>query len=148
LDSSSSYSEENNKLYSQIKNLKNIYIVANKNDLETKLEIPRDISLKSISISAKNGNGISDLKKILYDDFCSTDQNIDLDLICNIRQIDALKEVRGHLQHMKTNLNDGFEDDVLTIDLKNAILKLGELTGDEVSEEVIDGIFSRFCVGK
>ncbi len=150
IDQSRSFSDTYLPLMAKIKK-KPLYLILNKSDLKKRTFIDQIDDMARwpvIHTSAKKNSGLDQLKERLYTDFVSKFQHIDLDLICNVRQVHCLKEVQLHLNHLKEALDLGFEDDIMAIDLKSAILKLGEITGEEITEEVLDGIFSRFCVGK
>lgn len=69
-------------------------------------------------------------------------------LVANMRQIEALTRARVALAQASATLEQGRPIDLVTSDLREAIAAFGEVTGDTVTEEVLDGIFSRFCVGK
>lgn len=124
-------------------------LVVNKIDSATLPEVPPHLSeLPLISISAKNSTGLDALKAHLYSEFVSGLDRLDLDLLCNTRQLSCLRRISNSLTTLQQNISLGVEDDLLSIELKSIIQDLGEITGDEVTEEVLDGIFSRFCVGK
>ena len=102
-----------------------------------------------MSVSVKESRGINELKTKLLDLVSEHLQELDLDLLCNARQIDCIQKAHQALRDFLDGLHQGsLEDDIIALDLKTCLLKLGEITGDEVSEEVLDGVFSRFCVGK
>ena len=63
-------------------------------------------------------------------------------------QIHCIAAIKDELDELSVATQKGFEDDILALHLKSAISKLDELSGDEINEAVLDGIFSRFCVGK
>lgn len=69
-------------------------------------------------------------------------------LVAHARQIEALTRAKEALDHAQSTLDAGLPVDLLTVDLRSAAAAYGEVTGDTVTEEVLDGIFSRFCVGK
>jgi tRNA modification GTPase len=69
-------------------------------------------------------------------------------LVANARQIEALTRARESLAHALRTIEDGYPTDLASSDLRSAIAAYGEVTGDAVTEEVLRGIFSRFCVGK
>ena len=69
-------------------------------------------------------------------------------LVANTRQIEALTRAREALGHAQKTLDDGAPFDLAAVDMRTAIAAYGEVTGETVTEEVLDGIFSRFCVGK
>jgi tRNA modification GTPase len=148
LDSSESFSEEDFLVYKKINRNKNIYILLNKEDKKIKLRLPEFIKKwPHFFISVKNKTGLDNFKQALASYFRSNFDQIDLALICNIRQINCIKQTLKSLKNILNSVDNLF-DDLLAIDLKQSILKLGELSGEDVNEEVLDGIFSRFCVGK
>lgn len=155
VDGSQPFSEDPTKdsaILAKIKHKDHGIILKNKSDLGPLVwTLPDALYPKewpSLALSTTTQAGLSDLKAYLIQSFSSKVHDVDKDLICNIRQLNCLKSALTHLTALNTTLIDGFEDDMLTHDLKQGILKLGELTGEEVTEEVLDGVFSRFCVGK
>jgi tRNA modification GTPase len=69
-------------------------------------------------------------------------------LVANARQIEALTRARESLAHALGTVEQALPIDLISTDLRDAVAAYGEVTGDTVTEEVLDGIFSRFCVGK
>jgi tRNA modification GTPase len=69
-------------------------------------------------------------------------------LVANARQLEAIVRARDALEHAAATIEAGHPIDLLSGDLRSAIAAYGEVTGETVTEEVLDGIFSRFCVGK
>jgi tRNA modification GTPase len=151
MDISQKIAKEDDYIYHKIKRKKNIYLIPNKIDKKHRLNIQEHPFLQKyplFKISAKTGQGISLLKQKIHDDCINKYKDFNLDLICNLRQIHCIKDVNNHLITLKQVLKKEAEDDLLAIDLKAAIQGLGELSGEEISEKVLDGIFSRFCIGK
>lgn len=66
----------------------------------------------------------------------------------NVRQAEALLSAREALERAAQSMADGLPIDFWTIDVKDALLALGEVTGAEAGEEVLDRVFSTFCIGK
>ncbi|MGC1395964.1 MAG: tRNA uridine-5-carboxymethylaminomethyl(34) synthesis GTPase MnmE, partial [Coleofasciculaceae cyanobacterium] len=75
-------------------------------------------------------------------------QAADLDIAINQRQAAALTSAKTSLQQVQETITQNLPLDFWTIDLRGAIQALGEITGEEVTESVLDRIFSRFCIGK
>jgi len=69
-------------------------------------------------------------------------------LVANARQLEALTRARESLAHAQTTIDSHAPVDLLAGDLRSAIAAYGEVTGETVTEDVLDGIFARFCVGK
>ena len=69
-------------------------------------------------------------------------------LLTNIRHIEKLEKTRESLLRVLSGLEDGIFYDILSIDLADALTQLGEISGIEVNEEIVDRIFDEFCLGK
>lgn len=101
-----------------------------------------------LAVSSQTQHGLSDLKQQLHFMYQSLTEGVDTQWICNIRQVDCLQRLASDIQDSLDAIRDHVDDAVLAISLKRAVMVCGELTGDHVTEEMLDGIFSRFCVGK
>ena len=66
----------------------------------------------------------------------------------NSRQAEALIRAQAALADVSLSINDNLPIDFWTIDLRAAVAALGEVSGDDVTEEVLDSVFSQFCIGK
>jgi tRNA modification GTPase len=69
-------------------------------------------------------------------------------IINNVRQANQLNKAKKGLEYILEGLKKKIPYDLLTVDLKDVLDSLGEITGYSVSNEIIDHIFSRFCIGK
>ena len=69
-------------------------------------------------------------------------------VVTNIRHKDLITKARLQIEHIKEALKSGIPIDMISIELQNAVQFLGEITGETVSEDVVNGIFKKFCVGK
>ena len=128
---------------------KNIIPVANKIDDadEAILRIHKE-EIKSIFISAKNKTGIDELQDRLFliaSGNTSLTENI---IITNARHYSALKEVMVSLVEIKTGLENKISGDLLAPDIRRCLHYLGEITGEITNEDMLDYIFSKFCIGK
>lgn len=125
-------------------------ILINKSDVpghDFSCELP--IGEPVIKISAKTGMGTDELASFIKKKYKLGEigQN-DACVITNLRHVAALTKARDALVGMENTLLAGEPTDLATIDLNMAISSLGEITGETVSEAVVDSIFHDFCVGK
>lgn len=143
IDSNSNYSAEDEEIFNQVKDKKYI-VIKTKTDLESKNTKHFD---NEIEISSLTGNGIDKLKnKILELTKISNKSNSTV-IITNERHKDALCRANESLKRAISNIdNDSL--DLVSIDIKQAYLDIGEITGNTTSEDIIDSIFSKFCLGK
>jgi tRNA modification GTPase len=138
------------EIYAQIAPIPTI-VVVNKIDLATtssSLDLPAGISA-IVETAAAIDLGIDRLETAIIDIVARgklTAANIDIAI--NQRQAAALIRAQTALKQVLITIEDRFPLDFWTIDLREAIRALGEVTGEEVTESVLDRIFSRFCIGK
>jgi tRNA modification GTPase len=151
VDASMPLTEEDRLIFSKLKSKKNVVVVLNKSDKRRRVVFSESMKAKKWpvveTVSRKLG-GIDSLKEWLVTHFSTVITDVSTDVMCNARQLSCLKSTHESMAHMIESAKSGFEDAMLVIDLKAAVLKMGELTGDEVTESVLDGVFARFCVGK
>jgi tRNA modification GTPase len=152
LDNSKELNEEDLKILDLIKN-KNSIILLNKIDIqENNLENNKEIintNKKIIKISTKNREGIDKLYNEIEKMFNLKEIDIDNgNLITNIRhknQITAsIKNLNDAIEAIKLNL----PTDIISISIKQCLDDLGKITGENVTEDIINEIFSKFCLGK
>ncbi|MCC5934315.1 MAG: tRNA uridine-5-carboxymethylaminomethyl(34) synthesis GTPase MnmE, partial [Balneolales bacterium] len=95
------------------------------------------------------GTGIDELKRMMKD---AVLENRDIDtsglLVTSSRHRDALEKTRRHVHTALKGLDTGLTGDLLSIDLRTALHELGTITGEITTEDLLDSIFSRFCIGK
>ena len=102
-----------------------------------------------INLSAKNKNGLNLLFEKINNMFNLNEINFDNDVvITNERHKNLISTAIKNLNEAEKSLNMGMPVDIIAISLKNVLQNLGEITGEEASEEIINEIFSRFCLGK
>ncbi|QWB99945.1 tRNA uridine-5-carboxymethylaminomethyl(34) synthesis GTPase MnmE [Mycoplasmatota bacterium] len=142
-------SEKLNDLDMELLNLtknKQRIIIANKMDLGNKLDL-KDESV--INISAKNNQGIDQLSKAVKKLFIDEKiLNSDKTLLSNVRHIGKFKEVKRALEDAKKAAIDQIPIDFVEIDLRKAWANLGEITGQSSGDDLLDNLFSKFCLGK
>ncbi|BDR68505.1 tRNA modification GTPase MnmE [Clostridium tetani] len=150
LDSSNKLNDEDYEIIEYIKDKKYITLL-NKSDLESKINKSdlEDLKLYNIiEISAKMGFGLEDLKEYIKDLFFKGDIQTDSIIITNTRHKEALIRAKESCNTALKALENTLAIDLASIDIKNAWLSLGEITGDTLEEDIIDKIFSEFCLGK
>lgn len=152
LDNSKPLSDEDIVILKLLKNKKYIVII-NKIDLPNKLEynkINNYVDKKNIiELSVKNNKGIDILEDKLKNMFFSGQINTHDDIfITNIRHKDSLMRAKESLLEVINTINLGMPEDCISIDLQKSYQVLGEITGETVDEDIVDKIFSEFCLGK
>ena len=130
---------------------KKVIAVINKTDLEEKIDknYIESLGIPTISISALSEKGIDELKGKIKEMFI--DENLissGEEIITNARHFEALTKCKNSLCQGISAFETGLTADMISIDLENAISSLGEIVGMTVSEEIVDTIFRKFCVGK
>ena len=127
-------------------------ILLNKTDLETCVgpeEISSCADAPVIAISAKEKKGIDLLAEYISDLFFEGEiGNEEQVYITNERHIEALREALLSLRYVREAMDDGLPEDLYTVDLMDAIGALGRITGESASEDLINEIFEKFCMGK
>ena len=147
VDSSMPLSPTDMEIASLLDN-KTVLVVANKCDLPKQAHI-EDLPWESVSTCALTGEGLTVLEErmarlVLGGKISSSDAL----LVSNPRHRDALERARGHLDKALQDIEAEVPDDFITIDITTAVNALGEITGDTVREELLESIFSQFCIGK
>lgn len=134
-------------LYIDIKHKPHI-IVVNKVDLGPPAHLP-PLAVPIVQTAAAQGKGIDALESAILDIVQAGHVTAaNMDLAINQRQAAALTSAHRSLQQVQTTIASGLPLDFWTIDLRDAIRSLGEVTGEEMTESMLDEIFSRFCIGK
>ena len=151
-DSSKELDREDIEILELIKNKKSI-IILNKCDLEGKID-EKNTKLKEasdsvIKISALKNIGIDILYEKINELFNLNQINLDNDvLITNIRQKDFIKKAIGNVKKAKETIDKKMTTDIVAIFIKDILEDLGSITGEFVTEDIINEIFSKFCLGK
>ena len=146
LDNSKELNETDRELIKLTDN-KNRIIVINKKDLESKMD--KENLNDYLLISSFDENDINKLETKIKE-VCKLGDlnNIDATYIGNARQIAKLKEAKRWLQDSIETLDNNMPIDIAGISIKEAWLRLGEILGEENPDDMIDELFSRFCLGK
>lgn len=102
-----------------------------------------------MQISTFNNDGIKELEQeIVNRVYSGTVKQAEGVFVNNARQANALKEAQKYLEDCLNTIEMDMAEDFIVIDIRSAWEKLGEITGDTVDEDIIDQIFSQFCIGK
>lgn len=159
MDASLPLDERDREILSILENKKFI-VLLNKSDLVSVLkkedikDLFRDFATEEkdffvLRTSAKNGEGITEFEEIVKNLFFQgqirTDQEV---MITNIRHKEALQEALEALRFVKKSVEDEMPEDFYSVDLMNAYSALGRIIGEEVGDDLVEEIFSRFCMGK
>lgn len=151
-DSSKELQEEDSKILDIIKDKKAI-IVLNKIDLNNNIleENKKIVDLKKpiIKMSAKLGTGLEELYNVIVELFNMEDIKLDNStVITNIRHKNQINKSKESVSRAIENIKNKLPIDIIAIYIKEAINDLGNITGENVSEDIIKEIFSKFCLGK
>ncbi|MBU3187527.1 tRNA uridine-5-carboxymethylaminomethyl(34) synthesis GTPase MnmE [Clostridium estertheticum] len=150
LDSSIDLSREDIEIIDYIKEKKYI-VLLNKSDLGGKIDISELRNLKSkyiTEISIKTGFGLDDLKNNIKDLFFNGEIKTEGVFVTNNRHKQALIRAKENLESSLNALEYTSSIDLASIDIRNAWMNLGEITGEALDEDIIHKIFSEFCLGK
>lgn len=146
LDNSEELTHSDKELLELTKD-KNRVVVVNKKDLESKIDY--SILGEYVLISTYDSKDIDSLQDKIKE-ICNLKdlQNIDSTYIGNARQIAKLKDARNSLNDALNSLRASYPVDIANIDINMAWTSLGEIMGEVSSDELLDELFSRFCLGK
>ena len=151
VDTSVPLDENDKEIIELIKNKKSI-VLLNKSDLECIVsvdEIRQLTDTEPIVISAKENIGIQNLeeriKEMFYEGIISFNEEV---YITNIRHKQLLADAAESLKLVKNSIEQQLSEDFYSIDLMNAYELLGEIIGESVSDDLVNEIFSKFCMGK
>lgn len=150
IDAASGWTEGDAEIYEQVKHRQLIAII-NKIDLATTTpQLPFSPQThRIVTTAAALDRGIAELETAILDAVSGNNlQAANTDLAINQRQAAAITRAKFSLEQCIDTVNNKLPLDFWTIDLRGAIQALGEVTGEEVTESVLDRIFSRFCIGK
>lgn len=150
LDNSRELEEEDLKIYEKIDADKVIGII-NKTDVDSKLDISSLTKIKKwMKISAKENKGIDEMEDEIYRYVIAgqVEDSSQKIVITNVRHRSALEKTKQAVENIFETLDMGLPMDLIAVDLKEALDSLSEVTGEISNEDLLDHIFSNFCVGK
>lgn len=143
--------EEDYQILNEIKN-KNAIILLNKKDLKQdkiKEEQFKKYTDNILDVSIKNNEGIEELYNKMTDMFSTNEIQVEnTSIITNIRHKEAIKKSKESIYKALEAIKNGMTIDIVAIYLKEAIESLNTITGENVTEDIINDIFSKFCLGK
>lgn len=122
--------------------------IVNKSDLITAEQRLAFDVLKPLYISAKQQEGIDDLKDELLNQVNLANVNHDDVMVTNIRHVEALQHTQEALEKVLYGLDNPVTSDFLAMDIRQSLHHLGEITGAVTTDDLLENIFSKFCIGK
>lgn len=152
VDVASEISSEDMEIAAFLKDLSGI-IIANKTDLTGGLnrDLQKELGLDVpvVAMSLLNGQGLDELEEKIVDIVYNNEfHSVDEILVSNVRHERALTAASEYLTGVLETLENNMPMDCVTIDLNSAWEELGKITGETVGEDLLDQIFSQFCIGK
>ena len=141
--------EEDEQAIAAAQNVPNLLVLVNKSDLPRRLDVGRlaDRFDNVLSISAQTGAGLDTLADAVAALYPAGETPAG-ELLTNARQADAVSRALSAVTEARSALRIGITPDVVLTDCEAALEALGELNGKRIREDLVDTIFSRFCVGK
>jgi tRNA modification GTPase len=149
IDAFNGWTKEDEEIYQQVKH-RPLILIINKIDLCTPETViyPSEIQHIVKTVAAKN-LGIDELEKAILETINLKKLTAaNLDFAINQRQAAVLTQAKNSLEQIQETIQNQLPLDFWTIDLRMAVQSLGEITGEDVTESVLERIFSRFCIGK
>ncbi len=150
LDSSRPFDSDDKLVADSISGSKAL-IVFNKSDLPALLELPAELlSLPTVSVSTSSGEGIDVLKRVVSEAFLHGKciDGREFTLLTRARHRDALQGVSLILSSLNETPEKFAHGELVALDLREALDLLGQITGESTPDDILDLIFSQFCIGK
>lgn len=148
LNNNDQLTAEDKEIINITKNKKTI-VVVNKNDLARKINLNEISCSNIIYTNTIDLDGINSLKNKIKEMFnFNLIESSDFTYLSNVRQISLAKEAKSILEEVIIGISNEVPIDILELDIKRAWNKLGEITGDTYNDELLDQLFSQFCLGK
>lgn len=151
LDGEKGIDEEDIELLRLVKDKKGL-VAINKIDKEQKIskkEVIEKSHMDVVEISILKELGIENLKRMIYDSISNSSIDSDAyEMVSNIRHINLLKESSLALKDGLEGIKAGLPVEMISVDIKNSWDKLGKIIGETITEDIVDEIFSKFCIGK
>jgi len=123
-------------------------VIVNKADLLTSEDMAAFSGFNASFISAKSQDGVEELKDLLIEQVNLKNLNADDVMVTNIRHVEALQHTQSSLERVLYGIDNPVTSDFLALDIRQALHHLGEITGQVSTDDLLDNIFSKFCIGK
>ncbi|RKE55525.1 tRNA uridine-5-carboxymethylaminomethyl(34) synthesis GTPase MnmE [Sphingobacterium detergens] len=140
------------EVQSQLLEIENLQIpfltIINKSDLLSDKQKAEYEPLNPLYISAKEQIGVEELKEELINRVQLGNLNTDDVMVTNIRHVEALQKTSDSLERVLFGIDNPVTSDFLAMDIRQALYHLGEITGSVSTDDLLDNIFSKFCIGK
>lgn len=150
IDGAKEFSSEDKEVLKLVEG-KNVIVLINKQDLSEWKPVSDEEVIKYpfVGFSAKSGQGLKELEAIIKDKFFNGEINLNDEIyVTGVRQLQALKSAFNSVKLVREGIAMGQTEDFLSVDLTDAYEVLGSITGETVGEDIINEIFSKFCMGK
>lgn len=148
LNNNEEITKEDIDILSQIQNKSHI-VVINKMDLDSKIDFNLLNSENIIKMSIKNNDGLMELKNKIKEIYNLEQIELgDFTYLSNTKDVAILRKCLEKIVEIKNGIKENYPIDIIEIDIKNLWDSLGLITGDTYQDELIDALFSKFCLGK
>ena len=139
-DGTTGITNEDEEIFELAKNKKTILI-------STKQDINKKAYEGALSISSKTGKNIEELKELIYKNVIDVDVD-NIEFTTNQRQQEGLQNALIAINNALLGAKNEELQDLISIDIKTALISLGEITGEVINDEILNSIFDKFCIGK
>lgn len=130
---------------------KNVIVVINKTDLNEKLDLSAVLSelsaFKTVRTAIEQSIGLDDLESAIADSLSIVEIS-NRDLLTNVRHIDLIEKAHKNIADALVAVKQAMPYDFIEVDVKDALINLGKVTGESVESDLLNTIFSNFCLGK
>lgn len=145
-DSSEAESSEDGQLIDRLRDLKPIWVLS-KSDLERKFDVRDFLPEAPLLVSSANGSGVEALRDAIQSRLHATAPGHSA-IVTNVRHATGLKQCLDALEHASHAARGRVPHEMVLVDLYQALAAIGALTGEVVTDDILDRIFTTFCIGK
>jgi tRNA modification GTPase len=150
LDGSVPYSAEDEHVFNEVQGC-NVVAILNKSDLPQRIDdkaVESKGIVRLLKISALTGWGLEDVKQCLYEIYEHSGVTHAGLVITHVRHRDLLQKVHSALGRSREAISAALPLEIVALELREALLHLGDIIGETSTDDVLNEIFSRFCIGK